>query len=190
MNFRCSMECQRRDSCISYCIIESECRLTNFFISPQDGPNDSDHVTCFTSRATINHIVGAATTHSSARRSPSIHTQGIYNYDWPKTSSLLEIDVKPYMLFEFPTEVMVKTISILTAVTDLPTDETEIRIGSSMFGGSTNFSQLEFFGTFDNNVQRKAWNTLTVDRPKKGKFLAIVQTSGGGLRINFLEASP
>ena len=46
------------------------------------------------------------------------------------------------MLFEFP---LIKTISFLigNSAANFPYDQTELRLGSSMPGGPTDFSQLE-----------------------------------------------
>ena len=186
MKFFCSMECNKENFCRAFCILESECRLTNFDISPQDGPEDSDHVTCYSKRRPGNHIIGATTTSSAYSLSPSVLTKGIYNHFGPTTIAKLESGPNPYMLFEFPSEVWVKTILIRIGSNAFPSAQTEIRLGSSMPGGPTDFSQLELIGTFD-NPQRVEHRTFTVDPPKKAKFLAILETDGTSLLLHFLE---
>ena len=95
------------------------------------------------------------------------------------------------MLFEFPSEVWVKTVVIHTGgkASTLPSAQTEIRLGSSMPGGPTDFTQLELIGTFDDPEPRE-WRTFTVNPPKKIKFLAILETDGTQLGIAFLEIFP
>ena len=191
MNFICSLECNKRDFCSAWCIVESECRLTNFIISPQDGPEDSDHVTCYSNRRPGNHIVKATTTSSNTDnfRNPSVLTRGIYNFDRTTTTASLNPDPNPYMLFEFPSEVSIKTLSFLNGINaaTVPSDQTEIRLGSSMPGGPTDFSKLELLRTFDQNLQPNEWVTYTVDPPKKAKFLALLETDGTRLALKFIE---
>ena len=143
MNFICSTECNRRDFCSAWCIVDSECRLTNFIISPQDGPEDSDHVTCYSNRRPGNYILRATVTHSKVDRPFSVITKGIYTHYWQTTTPALKSGPNPYVLFEFFSEVNVKTLNFLIGNNHFPSDQTEIRIGSSMPGGPTDFSQLE-----------------------------------------------
>ena len=187
MNFLCSMECNKKDFCSSWCIVGSECRLTNFLISPQDGPQDSDHLICYSNRRPGNHILKATVSSSDSLRPPSLLTKGIFNLYWQTTSSLLSEGLNPYVLFEFPSEIWVKTVHFLIGIDSNghPSAQTELRLGSSM-PGPIDFSQLELIGTFD-NPQRGEHRTFTVDPPKRAKFLAILETDGTMLEIRFLE---
>ena len=191
MKLVCSVECSKRDFCSAWCIAGSECRLTNFAISPQDRPKDSDHLICYSQRRHGNHIVKAIATSSNTDpnyRHPSVLTRGIYNFAWRITTALLESGSNPYMLFEFPSEVSIKTVTFHLGgnTKNHPSAQTEIRIGSSMPGGLTDFSQLELFETIDNPVEYE-WRTYTADPPKKAKFLAFLETDGTNLEIAFLE---
>ena len=67
-----------------------------------------------------------------------------------------------------------------------PSDQTEIRLGTSMPGGPTDFSQFELLGTSD-DPEPSEWRTFSVTPPKKVKFLAILQTGGTKFEIAFLE---
>ena len=188
MSFLCSMECNKKDSCSAWCIVDSECRLTNFYISPQDGPEDSDHVTCYSRKRFGNHIVQATASSSDYSKSPSALTKGIFNFNWGNTVSQLRSGENSYMKFEFRSEIWVKTIriAISSGEENMPNDQTEIRLGSSMPGGPTDFSQLELIGTFD-DPQSQEWRTFTVDPRKKAKFFVILQKDETNLEIKFLE---
>ena len=190
MKILCSMECNKIDYCSAFCIVESKCRITNFWISPQDGPQDSDHVTCYSQRRPGNLILGATATSSNANgyKHPSLLTKGIFNYLWSTTVARIAGGSNFYMLFEFPSEVRVKTVSIRTGGNPdyLPSAQTEIRLGSSMPGGPTDFSQLKLIGTFD-NPSKLELRTFTVNPVKKVKFLAVLEKDGSPFDILFLE---
>ena len=92
INFLCSMECNRKDFCEAYCIVDYECRLTNFVISPQSGPNDLDHVTCYSKRRSGNHILRAKAATSNPvgnTRHPLFLTKGIFSIMTGEKQSLL-----------------------------------------------------------------------------------------------------
>ena len=179
MNFFSSMECNKRGKqCRAWCIVNSECRITKFLISPLDGPQDSDHVTCYTNQRLGNQILKATATSSAYDTSPpSILTKGIFNADYATTAFNLRSGANPYILFEFPSEILVRAviISIAGDVTIHPSSQTEIRIGSSMPGGPTDFSQLELVGTFD-DPRKWEWRVFNPKPPKKIKYLAILET--------------
>ena len=82
------------------------------------------------------------------------------------------------MLFEFQSEMSVKTVTFRIGGSGKfhPSDQTEIRLGSSMPGGPTDFSQLKLLGTFDNPINNDELRTFTVKPPMKPKFLAILET--------------
>ena len=186
----CSIECNEKDFCDAWCIVESECMLTNFVISPQDGPDTEDTITCYTNRRPGNLMLRATASNSatSEGRNAVVLTRGIHNFHWAKSTAFVLADSLPYMLFEWNDQVLIKTIRIkLTQSSEsMPSDQAEIRLGSSMPGGPTDFSQLELIGTFD-NPQPSEWRTFTVDPTKKVKFLAILETDGTSLEIQFLE---
>ena len=189
MEFFCAMQCNRNKKCIAWCIVDSECWTTKFWISPQDGPDDSNHIKCFTKRRSGNHILKATATGSQfdPNRSPLLFTKGIHNFDWSTTLPLIKSGPNPFMLFEFPSEVSIKTIIIFIGFYEptFPSDQTEIRLGSTM-NGPTDFSQLELVGTLaDPKVYET--RTFTFDSPKTSKFLAILETDGTKLDLCFLE---
>ena len=162
---------------------------TNFVVSPQDRP-DTDTIECFANRRPGNHILKATATNSpvSEGRSASFLTQGIYNYDYKTTATKISSSNPSYMLFTFDEEVLIRTIHIRMTdhVPNLPSAQTEIRIGTSMPGGPTDFSQLKLIGTLD-NAQAVEWRTFTVSPPKMAKFFAILQKDNSALGITFIE---
>ena len=191
MEFVCAMQCNRQDFCDAWCIVESECYMTNFYISPQDGPDDSSHIQCYTNRRTGNHILKATATGSKTRnnRFPSLLTKGIQNYNFKTTTSHIDKGLNPFMLFEFPSEILVRTINILIedGKAGASSDKTEVRLGSTM-PGPTDFSQLDSVGTLpDPPTKFYEMRTITVDPPKTARFLAILETDGSRLTICFLE---
>ena len=114
-------------------------------------------------------------------------TKGIFNYDYRRSSWARE-GVLPYMLFELDEETWIKTIQI--KVSDyalfLPFDQTELRLGTTMTGGPTDFSQLELIGTFDNS-QTFEWRVFQFNPPKKMKFLAFVNRDATAFALLFIE---
>ena len=92
------------------------------------------------------------------------------------------------MLFEFPSEVLVKKVKVNLGgyAPSLPSAQTEIRLGSSMPNGPTDFSQLELIGTY-NNASKNGHRTYSVSPANKAKFLAILETDGTDLEIIFIE---
>ena len=111
--------------------------MNNFIISPQDGPSDSSHITCYANRRTGNHIVKATSIGTLGFHNTNmsyILTRGIQNYDWNTTLSNLMWQPHPtYMLFEFPAEVSIRTLIFLihNNLANLPSDQTEIRVGTT-----------------------------------------------------------
>ena len=188
LKFLCSMECNKRDFCEAWCLQDLECFVTNFLISPQDGPQDDDHMTCFTNRQGNNLILKATATSSAAAKPASLLTKGIYNYDYRTTLMKLSSGFNPYMVFEFDQEVLVKTIRIKNpiATNTVPSTQTEIRIGTSMPGGPTDFSQLDLIGNM-NNFEPLEWNIFTIDPARKIKFLAIFEKDKSHLALTFME---
>ena len=191
IKFWCSMECNGIDYCSAWCLVEDEsiCLVTNFVISPQEGP-ESDQI-CYTNRKAGNHILKATATQSRTHydRPASVLTKGIFNYDFWTTITVLDLDPNPFMLFEFQSEVLVRVIQIrLTGNPgEHPSDQTEIRLGSSMPAGPTDFSQLELIGMTFDNPRNYEFRTFHVDPPVKAKFLGILETDGTRLGFTFIE---
>ena len=191
MKHRCALECDiRRDTCYAWCLLESSCLLNNFLISPQDAPDHTDFITCYTKRKRGNHLLKATATSSPAnnQRIASILTKGIYNYNFCKTSAAIRKDSNPaFMLFEFPTEVLIKTILVRPSSNpnESPSSQTEIRIGCSM-SSPTDFSQLDLIGTFD-NPKIKEKRIFLVTPPKMAKYLTILETDQTALTLTFME---
>ena len=164
------MECSKRDSCDAWCIVESKCMVTNFIISPQDGP-DTDTITCYTNRRPGNLILKATASNSATvmDRNAEIFTRGIYNHDWRKTTSYINGGSMPFMLFEWNEEISISTIRIQLAgyEPDFPSEETEIRLGSTVqwldLLTSLNLNSLETLTTLN------PWNgeSLSSILPKK-----------------------
>ena len=77
-------------------IVDSKCSLAVFRISPQDRPEDSDHMTCYTKRRGENHILKATATSSDFSASPSVLTKGIFNLDYSTTAAYLKGGSNPY----------------------------------------------------------------------------------------------
>ena len=188
LKFLCSMECNKRDFCEAWCLQDLECFVTNFLISPQDGPQDDDHMTCYTNRQGNNHILKATATSSVGSKPASFLTNGILNYDFRTTMPKIHGGTNPYILFEFDKEVLVKIIRIKNPLSTnaLPSDQTEIRIGTSMPGGPTDFSQLDLIGNM-NNFEPLEWNIFTIDPARKIKFLAILEKDKSSLALTFME---
>ena len=151
----CSMECNRRDFCGAWCLVNFECMLTNFLISPQDGP-DTDKVECYSHRRPGNLILKAM-----------FHMEEWLPISHEESTILIG---KRHRLacFRIPCHTCclswVRTIQLHLGdqLRDLPSGQTEIRLGTTMPGGPTDFSQLDLIGTIDNP-------------PKKAKFMAILE---------------
>ena len=184
----CSMECSKKDFCGAWCNVNSECMLTNFLISPQDGP-DTGTIDCYSNRRPGNLILKATATERKALqgRGAAHLTRGIYNFDWRTTASIVDSDPFAYMFFELDEETLVRTIQLHLGDNPIyfPSDQTEIRIGTTM-PGPTDFSQLELVGTFD-NPQAFEMRVFEVNPPKKVKFLAILEKDQTYLGLTFVE---
>ena len=186
----CSMECNKRDFCSTWWIVDSECVLSNFVVSPQDGAEDTDTITCYSNRRSGNEILKATASNSPVldSRSASLLTKGIYNYNFGTSSSAVVPDVNPFMLFEFESPIRVKIIRLRTSSSEggLPSPQTEIRLGSSMLGGPSDFSQLKLIGTWD-NPKVDEWKFFLLDSPVEAKFMAILEADGTKLALTFIE---
>lgn len=187
----CTKECEKKNYCSAWCVVESECIMTSFLMSPQDRP-DTDTIDCYTNRQAGNHMVTAIGTGSPSdgNRPASILTKGIYNYHYGNTVAAFVENANGHMLFEFPSEVLVSIIrsKLMDYEPQFPSAATEIRLGSSYPGpsGLTDFSQLDLIGTLP-NPQASEWRTLNVNPPKTAKFLAILETDRTQLAFSFIE---
>ena len=185
----CISECNRKEFCSSWCIVDYECLITNILISPQNGPEKSQ--ICYTNRERGNQILNSVATDSASHlgtRNAVALTKGIYNGNYMETSAGVEDGTKPFMLFEFNSEILVRLIRFKVMSSSyffLANEQTEVRLGKIMTGPN-NFSQLTLIGTFQ-NVQKAEWKTFLVQPPINAKFLGIVDRNSKKFSFSYIE---
>ena len=190
MKTRCMVECNKKDFCDAWCIVDSECILTNNMISPRDElENPDDRIPCYTNRRLGNHVLKSTITSSGTfGEKEGVLKAGIMNFNQKLTIATLKFAENPYFLFEFESEILIKTIRLMNGMkTDdnRATDATKFYIGSTM-SVPPDFSQLELVGSWG-FLQPFQWKVLTLDPPKIGKFFVIHESDGTRLQVPFIE---